>query len=196
MLVSKWTEPHKVQGSSGSHRRGGPSLIFRAFSTQPGLPRKGGGPAPHRPSPPATRGLGLQPFDHSCSISSSPEPPSLQAAGFRLIKIRKISFSTCLSLSFCKRCTLPPSQPPCIHSFLILHSPFLSCLIPTSDPLMALGPLPQYSSHGLPPRSQPISGPWFWGSSWVISDFCPGINEPLSYPLISDSRDCCFKIPL
>lgn len=68
--ASQWTGPHKVGGPSESHRLGSLSLIFQA----------------HRSSPPATQGLGRQLCDHSCPISSSPGPPSLQAAGLWLIK--------------------------------------------------------------------------------------------------------------
>lgn len=105
------------------------------------------------------------------------QPPGCRTLAY--YKNRKINLSTCLSFWFCKRCTLPPSRPPCIHSFLILHSlplvlsPFLHPGLSRSlAPHPSIADLMVFLSH-----SQPISGPWFWGSSWVVSHFRPGISK-------------------
>lgn len=85
-------------------------------------------------------------------------------------------------------------MPATLRPFIShLPSPFLvlsPCLYPGH--LCSLIPNPKdYKSQGLPSRSQPICGPWLWGSSWVISHPCPGMSKPLSS--YSDSRDCYFK---
>lgn len=126
------------------------------------------------------------PFPHPLGLPAS----RLQDSG--LLKMEKSTLSTSFTLILQ---TLPSTALlSSLHPFILLfHSPFLSCLWAS----LGLGPLPQYcSSHGLPPRSQPISGLWFWGPSWMISHFYPRINKPYSCPFTPNSRDCYFKITL
>lgn len=73
-------------------------------------------------------------------------------------------------------------RPPCIHSFLIFHSLFLSC--PSS-----LAPILQFS------WSSSQKPTYLWP---MVLGFLVGYLSllPLSCPLTPDSRECCFKIPL
>lgn len=67
------------------------------------------------------------------------------------------------------------THPSSLYPFISHLSFLIPCPVsfPASWPPMVLGPSPQYHrSHGLPPRSQPIPGPWY--------------GDPLGLSLTSD----------
>lgn len=126
--------PYKV-GPSGSQRLGGPSLIFQAFCTQPGLSRRGSGLAPPRSFP-----LPLRAWVLSSVTSPVPFPHPLGFPASRLQDwLIKKPTNQLLNISLTLILPALPSHPPCILSFPNFPSPFL-VLPPLSWPLVVSVP--------------------------------------------------------
>ncbi|KAF6109530.1 hypothetical protein HJG60_010803 [Phyllostomus discolor] len=196
LLVPKWPGPTEFRDHQGLR-----DSVASASSPRPFPPNQaclGQGEAQQCTVIPTV----TQSWASSSSTTPVPFPRPLGLPASRLqdsglLKTEKLTSQHVYNFDFVNTALCcSPVLPASTHvSSLIPQSRPVSC--PASGPLTVLGPLPQNcSSHGLPPRSPPISGRWFGGSFWAISHFCPGISKPLSYLLTPYSRDCYFRIIL